>query len=172
MPKTTFSTFFFCAGVSIVFFTCATAAKDDFSITELDWTDKRQMTQQVEAIDGIARKTIGGQVSNDKTDLRLLQNLVSKSAIAKTDRLNLQGMGVVLGNLMAQEFGLEWRIYKDAKGRNRALCDSASRECLFPITMLSRRIEVGLIPNVEDIYNNAHELINPYLKKQSPYSVN
>lgn len=181
MPNTPFLHLFY-ASLCVVFFTSVSVANDNspknndnnsiqFTITELDWADKRQMTQQVAAIDVIARNTSGRQIHNDKTDLKLLQDLIYKAAITKNDRLNLQGMGVVLGNIMAQEFGLEWRIYEDMKGRNKALCAANTQQCLFPITMLSRRIEVGLLPNIEEIYNNARQLIKPHLKKQSPYSI-
>jgi hypothetical protein len=143
-----------------------------YAITPLKWTDKRQMQQQVNTIDTLARSQLGSQIHNNKHDLDILQHLIYKGSIAKTDSLTLQALGVVLGNVMASEFDLEWKIYEDSKGRSRALCSAMADECLFPITMLSRRIEVGLLPNVKEIYTQSYKIIQPYLEKQSPYTVN
>ncbi|BFM16063.1 hypothetical protein R50073_22460 [Maricurvus nonylphenolicus] len=144
--------------------------KKKVEVFDLGWLDKNHLEHQVERIDEIARGNLGSQIRNSTDDLELLQRIINRGLIAKDDRLRLQAMGAVLGNVMAQEFGMVWQVYEDNLGRSRALCVEDTQHCLFPITMLSRRMEVGLLPNVKDIFDYCHEEIRPYLKR-NPYDV-
>lgn len=156
----------------IILLSTATQAqdKDKVEVSDLGWLDKNHLQHQVERIDEIARSNLGTQIRNSTDDLELLQRVINKGLIAKDDRLRLQAMGAVLGNVMAQEFGMVWQVYEDNLGRSRALCVEDTQHCLFPITMLSRRMEVGLLPNVQEIFDYCHEEIRPYLKR-NPYDV-
>lgn len=145
-------------------------SKSKLEVSDLGWIDKSHHEHQVKRIDELARAELGRQVRNTKDDLDLLQRIIHKGLVAKDDRLRLQAMGVVLGNVMAQEFGMVWQVYEDRLGRSRALCVEDTQHCLFPITMLSRRMEVGLLPDVKEIYDYCHEEIKPYLKR-NPYEV-
>jgi len=145
------------------------AQEEPVKIYALNWLDKQHVDKQVERIDDIARAKLGVQVRNNRDDLVLLQRIVNKGLIDKNERLLLQAMGAVLGNLLINEYPLQWMVYEDEYGRSHAACVKETDYCLFPITMLSRRMEVGIIVNVEDIYNNAVELITPYLPKD-PYN--
>lgn len=141
-------------------------------IHDFDWRDSRYHNKQANQIEVLSLELFGSRLHQDKSDLTILQRLIHKGVIAKNDTERLQALGVVLGNVMAKDFGLEWKIYEDSKGRSRALCtvNTEKTECLFPITMLSRRISVGILPDVTSIYNNAYELIEEHLKKL-PYEV-
>jgi Domain of unknown function (DUF3806) len=154
------------------FFSLSASAdsKSKLEVSDLGWIDKSHQEHQVKRIDELARAELGRQVRNNKDDLDLLQRIIHKGLIPKDDRLRLQAMGVVLGNVMAQEFGMVWQVYEDKLGRSRALCVEETQHCLFPITMLSRRMEVGLLPNVKEIYDYCYEEIKPYLKR-NPYEV-
>jgi hypothetical protein len=68
-------------------------------------------------------------------------------------------MGVIMGDLLAAEFDLHWVIYEDRKGRSRALRYRESDNVIFPITMISRRREVGNQTSVADIYQKASDII-------------
>ena len=73
--------------------------------------------------------------------------------------LNYGAMGVVMGDLLAAEFNLDWVVYEDRLGRSRALRDGDSDNYLFPITMISRRREVDNRTPVVDIYRKAADII-------------
>lgn len=153
-----------CSLFSIIAF----AQEDNAKIYDLNWLDRNHLENQVESIDELARTSLGTQIRNNRDDLELLQRIVNKGLINQKERLKLQAMGAVLGNLLVQELGLEWKIYEDELGRSRAACVKNTEHCLFPVTMLSRRMEVGIIVNVRTIYDNAVDIITPYLPK-SPY---
>lgn len=139
-------------------------------IQEFTWMDQNYLAKQKQFIDDMVGTEFGRPVRGDKSDLRLLQRIVNRGLIEKTAAENLQALGAVLGDVYVHEFDvLEWRIYEDQKGRSRAVCILDTSNCLFPITMLSRRIEAGLTPDVEAIYDKGVEAITPYLPK-TPFS--
>lgn len=145
------------------------AAEDQWpTISDMKWTERRQQDSQREWVDNLAKEKLGQKIRQTPDDLETLQRIVHRGLIKATDSYHLQALGVVLGDLFVQELGLEWKVFEDEKGRSRATCAPDTQECLFPITMLSRRMEVGLMPDVPAIYSEASELIQPYLPK-SPF---
>lgn len=139
-------------------------------VTDLGWGDERYLESQVELIDTLGRQQLGTPVRGDMGDIELLQRMVYRGLIDRDDKQTLQATGVVLGNLMIKTHGLSWRVYEDEKGRSRAVCAQSSDHCLFPVTMLSRRLQTGLVVNVQSVYDNAMSLIEPYLP-QKPYQL-
>ncbi|WP_027330862.1 DUF3806 domain-containing protein [Marinimicrobium agarilyticum] len=145
------------------------AQAQEATVSDFAWMDRNHMAQQIESIEKITRIKFGTPIRENKSDLDTLQRIIDRDLIDRSDQLKLQALGAVLGNVMANEVDeLEWKVYEDKLGRSRALCIEGTRQCLFPITMLSRRMEVGLKPNVERVYNEAMELVEPYLP-EVPY---
>jgi hypothetical protein len=52
-------------------------------------------------------------------------------------------MGVVFGDLLGDTLDMDWVVYRDNKGRSRALRYRTMDIFLFPITMISRRQEAS-----------------------------
>lgn len=143
--------------------------KKPYKISEMGWVDHNFINKQVASIDELARKNLGTEVRQNLSDLELLQRIVDNGLIDQDDTQQLQAMGAVLGNVMTADVpALEWKIYEDNVGRSRALCAKGSDQCLFPMTMLSRRMETGLKPDVSKIYEEAIGLLSDYLP-QYPY---
>ncbi len=156
----------------ITFFALAAHAQDKnvIVIEELNWFDKNHLSDQVEKVDDLTRAKLGLQIHGDRRDIKTLQRVIHRGLIAQDNESMQQALGAVLGDVMVNELGLEWKHYVDRYGRSRAACAPGSEECLFPITMLSRRMKVGLMPDVEKVYTDATALILHLLPK-SPYHV-
>jgi hypothetical protein len=156
-------------GIALADSYTAAVSNETFKIDELGWGDHTYLEKQVARIDKLARTELGTQVRQDLSDLDLLQRIVDRSLIDQDDTATLQAMGAVLGNVMTTDIpALEWKVYEDELGRSRALCAKGTHECLFPITMLSRRMEVGLKPDVDKVYEDAIALMAAHLP-QYPY---
>ena len=141
-----------------------------FFIKDLGWMDKNHIEKQVKKIDGLAQSKLGVQLHQDLNDLSIMQRMIDKG-IVKTENIELQqAMGFVLGNVMLADFPstFEWKIYEDKLGRSRALCVKKTKECLFPVTMIQRRLQVGAAPDIQKLYDNAIERV-AYLLPQYPY---
>ncbi|GAA6152926.1 DUF3806 domain-containing protein [Pseudoteredinibacter isoporae] len=148
----------------------AFAQDEELSVKDLGWIDRSHIQKQIDSIDEISRRNFGGGLHGTKQDLKLMQRIIDRSLIKRDDRLKLQALGAVLGQVLVNEEKLEWQNYEDRLGKSRAVCVPKTQHCLFPITMLSRRMEVGLLPRVNDIYKNAIERIEAHMPK-NPYDV-
>ncbi|HSG60167.1 MAG TPA: DUF3806 domain-containing protein [Pseudomonadales bacterium] len=139
-------------------------------ISEFTHIDKGHTQRQRDSIDELARRFLGSQLRGDKdNDLRVLQRLLDRGIVANDDTAKLQAMGVVLGDVIAQELGLTWVIYEDEEGRNRALRYKQHKDVLFPVTMISRRAETGADVDIMAIYEKAVQRYKPLLPAL-PYS--
>lgn len=155
--------------IALLLFGWLPAQADEVEISDFSWMDRNHMAQQIQKVDDLARQRVGSQIREDKSDLDTLQRIIDRDLVPQDDRLLMQAMGAVLGNVMVKEVDeLEWKVYEDEKGRSRALCVEGTEQCLFPITMLSRRMSVGLKPDVKKIYRDAMEMVEPLLPEQ-PY---
>ena len=140
------------------------------SITELNRADERHLQSQREFIDNLLKRHIGTKIRVNQQDLNSLQRIINRGLIDKSDRKKLQAMGVILGDLYVKEYPMEWKVFEDKLGRSRAVCiKDNSKYCLFPITMLSRRIEAGLVPQVDKVYKKGLSLVEEHFPKTNFY---
>jgi hypothetical protein len=147
----------------IVLATAVLAAEPPGKISALGSLDRQFMEQQRNRIDELARFDLGRQLQADKNhNLDILQTLLDRRVVIANQTVELQAMGVVLGDLLAAELGMKWVIYEDRYGRSRALQLGSSDNFLFPITMISRRVEAGAQVDVSAVYEKAYKIIEPY----------
>jgi hypothetical protein len=129
-------------------------------IGKLSKLDLKFMAQQRDTLQDLAATNLGRQFSGNRDrHLELLQSLLDKNLVRADQTRELQAMGVIMGDLLSAEFDLHWVIYEDNLGRTRALRYRDSDNFLFPITMISRRREVGNQATVPDIYQKASDII-------------
>jgi len=145
------------------------AAAGEARITELSYLDKQYMSQQRELIADLAALELGRSFNgNQDNDLEILQLLLDRRLVRSDQTRELQAMGIIMGDLLAADLGMNWVIYEDSQGRTRALRYQQSDEYLFPVTMISRRREVGNQTPVAVIYQKARDIIAPLLPAR-PY---
>jgi hypothetical protein len=139
-------------------------------IEDLGWMDKNKMQQQEDQINSLAKSKMGLSLHKNWDDIALLQQIIDRKLVAANDSSTQEAMGVVLGNVMQADFPahLQWKIYKDKLGRSRALCIKGTEECLFPVTMLSRRMRLEMTIKVSEVYDNAIDQAASQLPKM-PY---
>ena len=146
----------------LCFFTTIVQAQAEAQISDLSYLDRQYMAGQRDLVADLCARTFGrsinGQTSND---IELLQGLLDRRVVRGDMTAELQAMGIVLGDLLAQELDMHWVVYEDNIGRSRALRYQQTDEYLFPVTMISRRREAGSDTPVAAIYRKAYEMIAP-----------
>ncbi|HUQ35166.1 MAG TPA: DUF3806 domain-containing protein [Aestuariivirga sp.] len=85
--------------------------------------------------------------------LRLLQGILDAGWIEPHETLKLQCLGVTLGDSLVQKFGMEWIIVEDESGRDPAVRVPGTTIILFPLTMISKRVERGETVNVCELFD-------------------
>ncbi|PLW83391.1 dihydrodipicolinate synthase [Kineobactrum sediminis] len=141
------------------------AAQDTPRISELTPVDRQYMAAQRESVEDLARRHFGqGFTGARDHDLELLQRLLDQRLVRPTQTEKLQAMGVILGDVLADELDMHWVIYQDRAGRSRALRYKKTDNYLFPVTMISRRQEAGSDTPVTAIYQKAVAAMEPVLE--------
>lgn len=136
-------------------------------IEPLRWVDEGYLERQRSYVDGLVRTEFGIPLRRNRSDLQLLNRIIDREMINRFETEKLQALGVVLGDIFVAELGLQWMMYEDRYGLTRAVCVPEVKECLFPVTMISKRAALGAKPDAEALYKRGEELITPYLPKRA-----
>lgn len=151
----------------------ATAAtpEPDSSITlsELSWIDKKYFDKQRASIDELGRANFGTRVRGNEQDIALMQRIIDAELVGLFDTDTHRALGVVLGDIYVATQGWEWREYKDAQGRSHGVCLPKTQECVFPLSMFTRRLRVTTKLDVARIYQRGLDLMAD-AQPQLPYT--
>ena len=101
------------------------------------------MAEQRMRVEQLANRLGRGLTGVVERDLDTLQRILDDRMVPTEDTLTLQAMGVVFGDLLGERLDMDWVVYRDNKGRSRALRYRQMDVYLFPVTMISRRQEGG-----------------------------
>lgn len=85
--------------------------------------------------------------------LGTLRALLAQKKFQQTDNYKLECMGVVLGDAFVQELGMEWVMVEDENSTVPAVRLPGTTIVIFPLTMISKRVERGEEVDVFDLFN-------------------
>ncbi|MDB2654611.1 DUF3806 domain-containing protein [Luminiphilus sp.] len=139
----------------------AMSSEFEVQIQSLTAVDRQYMTEQRKTVEGLANR-LGRRVSGIAArDLDTLQEIIDRRWVDAEDVQTQQALGIVFGDLLAEELDFDWVIYRDKKGRSRALRYREEDIYVFPITLISRRLSAGAALSVESLFEEQ-------LQKQRP----
>lgn len=84
--------------------------------------------------------------------LRLLEIILERGGIGRSETWKLQSLGVFFGDALAQHLQLSWIMVEDEYDRDPALEVPSTTIKIFPLTMISKRVEDGEAVNVQDLF--------------------
>ncbi|HEX2476920.1 MAG TPA: DUF3806 domain-containing protein [Lacipirellulaceae bacterium] len=87
--------------------------------------------------------------------LGLIRAVLEAKVFNASDTYELQCLGIILGDAFVQECGWLWRMVEDEYGRDPCVKVPGSSMSLFPLTMISKRIERGEDVDVFALFNMA-----------------
>lgn len=87
--------------------------------------------------------------------LNLLHTIISNNWIEPSETIKLQCLGITFGDALEQMLGLEWRMVEDEYGRDPALVQIGTSIVVFPQSTISKRIEVGEVVDVYELFKSA-----------------
>jgi len=113
-------------------------------VTEPTPEDLQDLAARFLVVDALMRLHIGRPLLRDTTDLTALQELLDLGVLDGERTIELQCLGVVFGMLLVEAVeGLAWTIVEDELGRTPALHFAGTSLLVFPLTMISKRVEEG-----------------------------
>jgi len=133
---------------------------EDTKVREPEAAALRSLERQRELAADLVRRHVGARLRGGAlADLDALQRLLETGELGAEDVYELQALGVALGEVLAEQYGLDWVIYTDEHGSSRALQYRDTESFVFPVTMISRRVEAGLEVDVRALYEKAGEAL-------------
>ncbi len=85
--------------------------------------------------------------------LRLLNTIIESNWISKDETVKLQCLGITLGDCFIQKMNLKWIMVEDKYGIDPALNLEDTSIIIFPLTMISKRIEKNIEVDVYELFN-------------------
>jgi len=135
----------------------------DVLIEPLTAVDRQFMAEQRMRVEHLANRLGRGLTGVVDRDLDTLQRILDERMVPAEDTLTLQAMGVVFGDLLGERLDMGWVVYRDSKGRSRALRYRQIDVYLFPVTMISRRQEGGSERRLKPLFNDTVRDTRPLL---------
>ena len=104
------------------------------------------------AVERLVTEEYGAAITTDVSTLALLQRVVDDDLVDAG--YGAQCLGAVLGRVMAANIpGLDWALVEDEHGTDVCLRYADTSLCIFPITMISKRVERGEAVDVSNLYD-------------------
>ena len=123
-------------------------------IESLTAIDRQFMADQRMRVEQLANRLGRGLTGVADRDLDTLQRILDERLVPAEDKLTLQAMGFVFGDLLGDRLNMDWVVYRDNKGRSRALRYRQMDVYLFPVTMISRRQERGSEHRLKTLFDD------------------
>lgn len=121
-------------------------------IAPLSPIDLKFMQDQRQAVERLANRMGRSLTGRAERDVDTLQQILNRNFVDPEDELTLQAMGIVFGDLLGDTLSMDWVVYRDRAGRSRALRYRDSDIYLFPVTMISRRVQAGSERPLADLF--------------------
>ena len=141
----------------------AQGADFEVLVEPLTAIDRQFMTEQRGRVEVLANRLGRGLTGNVDRDLDTLQRILDERMVPASDTLTLQAMGLVFGDLLGDRLSMQWVVYRDRKGRSRALRYRDLDVFLFPMTMISRRQEAGSDRRLRSLFDETVAETRPLL---------
>ena len=141
----------------------AQGADFEVQVEPLTAIDHQFMAEQRGRVEALANRLGRGLTGNEDRDLDTLQRLLDERMVPASDTLTLQAMGLVFGDLLGDRLSMQWVVYRDRKGRSRALRYRELDVFLFPMTMISRRQEAGSDRRLRPLFDETVAETRPLL---------
>ena len=85
--------------------------------------------------------------------------MLNEKVFRQNETYKLQSMGVVLGQVLTDAGNLQWVTVSDQYGDDPALRFGRTSVLVFPLTMISKRVERGDEVDVEFLYERTLSLV-------------
>jgi hypothetical protein len=127
---------------------------DDQQLSELTSEDRDRLDQQRAVVERyLADDESRRKYETPAGKLGTLRALLNAKAFGPDQTYELQCMGIVLGDVFVQDMGFRWIMVEDQYGLDPAIKYKETSIILYPLTMISKRVERGEQVDVFDLYN-------------------
>jgi Domain of unknown function (DUF3806) len=123
-------------------------------ITALAEVDEKRLREQR----AVVERYLSNEESKQKYKktagkLGTIRAILQAGIFKPNQTYELQCLGIVLGDAFVQELGMEWVVVEDEYGRDPTVRLPETSIILYPLTMISKRIERGEQVDVFELFH-------------------
>ena len=126
-------------------------------ISEPTENDRDFLESQRYWVAGHLAEDSGASFDDVAVKVQVLQAVLDNGWVAQGETAKLQALGVVFGDVLSELLSAPWVMVEDEYGRDPALLVSDDPVLLFPLTMISKRVEDGDTVDVTELLSLAAE---------------
>jgi hypothetical protein len=128
------------------------------TITPPEHADIQELAQQLLLAKQVVLDATGAKLSDSEDDLELLQAVIDAGVLHPDQTYEWQSLGLVFGRVLVATYpGFDWVVVEDEHGRDPALRYEQTSILVFPLTMISKRIEDGETVSVRALFDGLLE---------------
>ena len=140
--------------------TIATIYLKRTTIFEPKYADYKEVYERVSEVLNIQASELDALHEKNRT-VPLIQEILDEELYSKEQTYELQSLGLALGDYIQYQFsGFKWGIVRDEYGRDLCLNHQEQSIVIFPLTMISKRIEDGEFVSVQHLVDTLSEIVN------------
>ncbi len=116
--------------------------EDPATVSDLSIGQRYVLSSQRREINDLIARRLGVlELKGTTSDLKTLQEIIDRDLIRDTEVREWQGLGIVFGDILVNEYGLHWVSYEDDLGISKALRWKDTENYVFPVTLFSKRVQ-------------------------------
>lgn len=124
------------------------------TITPLNEADQKRLLDQRAVVERFLKSEDSKQkYQKPAGKLGTIRAILQGNVFKQDQTYELQCLGIVLGDAFVQELGMEWVMVEDEYGRDPAVRLPNTSIILYPMTMISKRVERGEQVDVFEMFN-------------------
>jgi len=158
-----------CASAIMALAVVAVAQDDGRTISPLADADRERLAAQRQVVARLVAEHLATEFEccSSKT-LDALQLLLERAVVEPGETYKLQSMGVVFGDVLAANTEWEWAIAEDSLGRDPCLRFRETTSLVFPLTVISKRVEDREQVDVRSLYAKVVRFADKLERDNSP----
>lgn len=122
-------------------------------VTSLTNADEQRLREQRAVVEKHLADASREKYQTAAGKLGLIRAVLQANVYKANQTYELQCLGIVLGDAFVQELKMEWVMVEDQYGRDPAVRLPGTTIIMFPLTMISKRIEHGEKVDVFALFN-------------------
>ncbi|MDX8353179.1 DUF3806 domain-containing protein [Cognatiyoonia sp. IB215182] len=138
----------------------------DQRVSQLSQQDKDHLDAQRAIVSKYVADSSLERFETAAGKLGTLRALLDANTFSKEQTYELQSMGVVLGDALCIQLGMEWAVVEDDYGRDPAVRYRGTSVIVFPQTMISKRIEDDVDVDIFDLFNWTVDKVNELIEEE------
>lgn len=127
---------------------------NDPVVSSLGPDDFARLEHQRSFVHGFVAEESLGALGTVPGKLELIRALLDEEKFTPEQTWELQSLGIVFGDAVVQQVeGASWVIVDDEYGRDPAIRVTGSSVLVYPLTMISKRVEEGRPVDIFDLFD-------------------